>query len=70
MELSGWPEGSNNVNEFSFLGRLHLAHNEIWHIPYRFSECTPLRYLNLRGNRFKEFPKAVSVIPKLVNFKF
>ena len=40
--------------------RLQLAHNQIWHLPYRFTECTPLKYLNLRGNRFKEFPKAVS----------
>lgn len=39
---------------------LKLAHNQIWHIPYRFVECTPLKYLNLRGNRFKDFPKAVS----------
>ena len=42
---------------FSF--RLQLAHNLIWQIPPRIVECTPLKYLNLRANRLKEFPKAV-----------
>lgn len=41
---------------------LSLAHNQIWHIPYRFAECNPIKYLNLRDNLFKEFPKAVSYL--------
>lgn len=44
---------------------LKLAHNQIWHVPYKFAECTPLKYLNLRGNRFKEFPKAVRCFNKI-----
>ena len=39
--------------------RLSLSHNQIWHIPYRFAECAHLRYLNIRTNVFREFPKAV-----------
>lgn len=41
---------------------LSLADNQIWHIPYRFAECSPIKYLNLRDNLFKEFPKAVSYL--------
>lgn len=50
--------------------RLQLAHNQIWHIPYSFAACTPLKYLNLRGNRFKEFPKAVSEILSIISEPF
>lgn len=39
---------------------LKLDYNHIWHIPYKFDECVMLKYLNLRNNRFKDFPKAVS----------
>lgn len=45
--------------------RLSLAHNLIWHIPYRFAECNPIKYLNLRDNLFKEFPRAVSYLIRL-----
>jgi len=40
--------------------RLALSHNYIQTFPTRFSECTSLRYLNVRQNRIKEFPLAVS----------
>ena len=38
---------------------LHLSHNEISHMPFRFQQCSILKYLNLRDNRFEDFPKAV-----------
>ena len=39
--------------------RLSLSNNHIFHIPFRFSECSHLRYLNIRANNFREFPKGV-----------
>jgi hypothetical protein len=39
--------------------RLSLSHNQIWHIPLRFSECSHLRYLNIRSNVFREIPRGV-----------
>ena len=39
--------------------RLSLSHNLLWLLPYKFSECSQLRYLNIRGNEFRDFPKAV-----------
>ncbi|ROW00620.1 hypothetical protein VSDG_03243 [Cytospora chrysosperma] len=38
------------------LERLALSHNKISSFPARFSECTLLRYLNVRSNRISEFP--------------
>ncbi|KAM5377378.1 hypothetical protein ACJZ2D_005059 [Fusarium nematophilum] len=38
------------------LERLALSHNQLSTLPPRFSECTSLRYLNIRGNQIKEFP--------------
>jgi hypothetical protein len=38
-----------------------LSHNYLQTFPARFSECTSLRYLNVRQNRIKEFPLAVSM---------
>ncbi|PSR97296.1 RAM signaling pathway protein [Coniella lustricola] len=38
------------------LERLALSHNKISTFPVRFSECTLLRYLNVRNNRITEFP--------------
>ncbi|KAK4455772.1 leucine-rich repeat-containing protein sog2 [Podospora aff. communis PSN243] len=38
------------------LERLALSHNQLQSFPVRFSECTSLRYLNVRQNRIKEFP--------------
>lgn len=40
--------------------RLSLSHNQIWHIPPRFAECSQLRYLNIRTNVFREIPRGVS----------
>lgn len=45
--------------------RLSLSHNQIWHVPYRFAECSQLRYLNIRTNFFRDFPKAVTKLPLL-----
>lgn len=42
--------------------RLSLSHNQIWHIPLRFAECSQLRYLNIRANVFREIPRGVSRI--------
>ena len=42
------------------LHRLQLAHNQLSHIAYEFTGCSALRYLNLRDNRFRQVPKAVS----------
>jgi hypothetical protein len=39
--------------------RLALSHNQISTFPSRFSECTSLRYLNIRNNVIREFPQSV-----------
>ena len=41
------------------LYRLALSHNFIFTFPARFSECTSLRYLNVRNNVIRDFPLAV-----------
>ncbi|KAJ9142309.1 RAM signaling pathway protein [Coniochaeta hoffmannii] len=38
------------------LERFALSHNNLQSFPARFSECTSLRYLNVRNNKIKEFP--------------
>ena len=45
--------------------RLSLSHNQIWHIPLRFAECSQLRYLNIRTNVFREIPRGVYRLPLL-----
>ncbi|KAI1611986.1 RAM signaling pathway protein-domain-containing protein [Exophiala viscosa] len=45
--------------------RLSLSHNQIWHIPLRFSDCTHLRYLNIRSNVFREIPRGVYKLNQL-----
>ncbi|EIT78396.1 cell morphogenesis protein Sog2 [Aspergillus flavus] len=45
--------------------RLSLSGNQLFHIPYRFAECSHLRYLNIRANNFREFPKGVYKLPLL-----
>ncbi|PYI06631.1 cell morphogenesis protein Sog2 [Aspergillus sclerotiicarbonarius CBS 121057] len=45
--------------------RLSLSNNHLVHIPYRFAECSHLRYLNIRANSFREFPKGVYKLPLL-----
>jgi len=42
-----------------YIHRLALSHNQLSSLPARFSECTSLRYLNIRGNQIKEFPLPV-----------
>ncbi|TLS22974.1 uncharacterized protein PpBr36_06363 [Pyricularia pennisetigena] len=38
------------------LERLALSHNKISSFPARWSECSSLRYLNVRNNELREFP--------------
>ncbi|KAH1906122.1 hypothetical protein KXV57_005585 [Aspergillus fumigatus] len=45
--------------------RLSLSNNHLFHIPYRFAECSHLRYLNIRANNFREFPRGVYKLPLL-----
>jgi hypothetical protein len=45
--------------------RLSLSHNQIWHIPLRFAECSQLRYLNIRSNVFREIPRGIYKLPLL-----
>ncbi|KAI0385395.1 RAM signaling pathway protein-domain-containing protein [Hypomontagnella monticulosa] len=47
------------------LERLALSHNKLLSLPVRFSECTHLRYLNLRANLIKEFPLSLCDIKSL-----
>ncbi|ODH20144.1 hypothetical protein ACO22_05957 [Paracoccidioides brasiliensis] len=55
----GWiPESMADIIKDE-VARLSLSNNHIDHIPYRFSECTHLRYLNIRANNFTQFPKGV-----------
>ncbi|PCG89703.1 RAM signaling pathway, SOG2 [Penicillium occitanis (nom. inval.)] len=44
---------------------LSLSNNQLLHIPYRFAECAHLRYLNIRANNFREFPKGIYKLPLL-----
>ena len=48
--------------------RLSLSNNHIFQIPYRFADCFHLRYLNIRANNFREFPKAVGHQPSYGRF--
>ncbi|KAG5953783.1 hypothetical protein E4U53_002639 [Claviceps sorghi] len=47
------------------LERLALSHNLLTTLPAKFSECTSLRYLNIRGNQIKEFPPALCDLKSL-----
>ncbi|KAI1766518.1 putative cell morphogenesis protein Sog2 [Hypoxylon sp. FL1150] len=47
------------------LERLALSHNRLTSLPPRFSECTHLRYLNLRANLIREFPLSLCDIKSL-----
>ncbi|KAK5636572.1 hypothetical protein RRF57_012284 [Xylaria bambusicola] len=47
------------------LERLALSHNKLTTFPARFSECTSLRYLNVRNNRIEEFPLALCDLKSL-----
>ena len=54
---------------YSNADRLVLAHNYISYLPYRFVECVTMQYLNLRGNRFLEFPKPASILRIQLKFE-
>ncbi|KAM4060082.1 RAM signaling pathway protein [Hirsutella rhossiliensis] len=47
------------------LERLALSHNQLSLLPARFSECTSLRYLNIRGNQIKDFPMPLCELKSL-----
>ncbi|RDL38033.1 L protein [Venustampulla echinocandica] len=47
------------------LERLALSHNQISTFPSRFSECTSLRYLNVRNNVIREFPQCICELTSL-----
>ncbi|KAI1083761.1 RAM signaling pathway protein-domain-containing protein [Whalleya microplaca] len=47
------------------LERLALSHNKLSSIPARFSECTSLRYLNVRNNSIREFPLSLCDLKSL-----
>lgn len=47
------------------LERLALSHNKLTSFPARFSECTSLRYLNVRNNRIEKFPLALCDLKSL-----
>ncbi|KAI1825429.1 RAM signaling pathway protein [Xylaria intraflava] len=47
------------------LERLALSHNRLTSFPARFSECTTLRYLNVRYNHIQEFPLALCDLKSL-----
>ncbi|KAH9907939.1 RAM signaling pathway protein [Xylariomycetidae sp. FL2044] len=55
MNIQSLPEEVVDIikNE---LERLALSHNKLTSFPVRFSECTSLRYLNVRNNYIKEIP--------------
>lgn len=39
--------------------RLALSHNSLGDLPPRLSECSRLRYLNVRYNALKDIPRSV-----------
>jgi hypothetical protein len=45
-----------------YFARLALSHNQINTLPSRFSECSSLRYLNIRNNRIRKFPLVVCLV--------
>ncbi|CAJ2511727.1 Uu.00g073520.m01.CDS01 [Anthostomella pinea] len=47
------------------LERLALSHNKLTSFPVRFSECTSLRYLNVRNNFIQEFPLSLCDLKSL-----
>nr|XP_036576402.1 cell morphogenesis protein [Colletotrichum truncatum]KAF6783140.1 cell morphogenesis protein [Colletotrichum truncatum] len=44
------------LSRMNWSGSLALSHNQVSSFPTRFSECTSLRYLNVRNNQIREFP--------------
>ncbi|KAG8410651.1 RAM signaling network component [Metarhizium acridum] len=47
------------------LERLALSHNQLSSLPVRLSECTTLRYLNIRANKIREFPLPLCYLKRL-----
>ncbi|TAQ91407.1 hypothetical protein B7494_g255 [Chlorociboria aeruginascens] len=47
------------------LERLALSHNQISTFPARISECTSLRYLNVRNNVIRDFPLSICQLVSL-----
>ncbi|KAK9434816.1 RAM signaling pathway, SOG2 [Metarhizium brunneum] len=47
------------------LERLALSHNQLSSLPVRLSECTSLRYLNIRANKIREFPLSLCHLKRL-----
>ncbi|KAI1343907.1 RAM signaling pathway protein [Xylariaceae sp. FL0016] len=47
------------------LERLALSHNKLSSFPSSFSECTSLRYLNVRNNHIREFPLSLCDLKSL-----
>lgn len=45
--------------------RLSLSHNLLRYIPVRITDCSQLRYLNIRSNDFKEIPPSLYSMPLL-----
>ena len=63
-DIARLPEGVVDLIKAE-VERLSLSHNQIWHIPLRFAECTQLRYLNIKCNVFREIPRGVYKLPLL-----
>lgn len=63
-QIKAFPEEVVDIikNE---LERLALSHNQISTFPSRFSECTSLRYLNVRNNQIREFPQPICLLTSL-----
>lgn len=60
------PSVDDLCNADRHRSRLSLSNNYLVRIPYRFSECAHLRYLNIRANNFREIPKGVRTLRYLV----
>lgn len=59
-EILPLPSGDVITLNATLARRLALSHNQISSLPSRFSECTSLRYLNIRANNIRDFPMSVS----------
>lgn len=59
FSILSYLESSTSTQLTPLCLRLALSHNQISTFPSRFSECTSLRYLNVRSNVIREFPPSV-----------
>jgi Leucine-rich repeat (LRR) protein len=46
------------------LRRLDLAQNQMFYLDSEFKKLSRLRYLDIRSNKFREFPEVVLVLFK------